>query len=66
MNNTGLTATIPSDGTVWHANGDTIANVVIGVINISIAIAQLVLGYMAYRASRSKYTVRPTIQEQRE
>ncbi|KAF2994203.1 hypothetical protein E8E13_003174, partial [Curvularia kusanoi] len=33
-------------------NYDLIANITIGLVNIGMAAAQLVLGYLAYRASR--------------
>ena len=35
-------------------NGETIVNITLGAINIAMAAAQLLLGYMTYRASRSE------------
>lgn len=40
-----------------HGSGlsyDTIANITIGVVNITMAAAQLVLGYLTYRTSRRR------------
>jgi hypothetical protein len=35
-------------------SGEAIANITLGVINITMAAAQLFLGYMTYRTSRSE------------
>jgi hypothetical protein len=54
MNNTKVPMPYPSD---QHASGlshHIIANITIGAINTAIAAAQLILGYLTYRASRSK------------
>lgn len=54
MNNTRVPMSYPSE---QHASGlshHTIATITIGAVNTAIAAAQLVLGYLTYKSSRSK------------
>ncbi|KAF1978517.1 hypothetical protein BU23DRAFT_549944 [Bimuria novae-zelandiae CBS 107.79] len=36
----------------WQPNGDTITNIVIGALNLTMAGAQLIIGYLTYRISQ--------------
>jgi hypothetical protein len=41
-------------GSPGGLSGDTIANITLDIVNITMAAAQLLLGYLTYRTSRSE------------